>query len=78
MSDIIPTTWWPTVAARFSQLICGMSGHELVLSAEPGRLSLKCMSCPYETPGWAIKASGAAARHNHARPAVLVGQRAHG
>ena len=78
MSDTIPTTWRTTVAARFSQLICGLSGHELVLSAEPGRLSLKCMSCPYETPGWTIKESGAGARPRHQGPAVLVGHRAHG
>jgi hypothetical protein len=77
MSETITITW-ATVASRLSQLICGLSGHELVLSAEPGRLSLKCMSCPYETPGWIIKESRADARPRHQSPAVFVGQRAHG
>jgi hypothetical protein len=76
MSDT--TTAWSTFAARFSQLICGLGGHELVLSAEPGRLSLKCMTCPYETPGWTIKESHADARPRHQAPAVFVGERAHG
>ena len=77
MSDTITTTW-ATFTARFSRLVCGLGGHELVLSAEPGRLSLKCMSCPYETPGWVIKESRADGRPRHQSAVAFVGQRAHG
>ena len=42
--------------SRFlQQCVCGMSGHELLLHIEPGHLSLRCISCPYETPGWVLK-----------------------
>ena len=62
-----------SVGSWLSQLICGLSGHELVLNAEPGRLSLKCMSCPYETPGWAIKEKSFG-RVGRAAAGVLVEQ----
>jgi hypothetical protein len=76
MSDSTPS-YWSTVSSRLSQLICGLSGHQLLLSAEPGRLSLKCMSCPYETPGWTIKERS---RDNRSRrsAAVLVEQHVQG
>ena len=63
------------LASRMSQLICGLSGHQLLLNAEPGRLSLKCMSCPYESPGWSIKARDSRAARRTASHAVLVEQR---
>ena len=69
---------WATVSSKLSQLICGLGGHELLLNAEPGRLSLKCMSCPYETPGWTIKEKAADTRLRHQGPAVLVEQRVQG
>ena len=71
-------TYWANVASRLSQLICGLSGHQLLLNAEPGRLSLKCMSCPYETPGWTIKEKAYDAR-SHRQPApVFLEQRVQG
>jgi hypothetical protein len=74
MSASTPT-YWANVASRLSQLICGLSGHQLLLNAEPGRLSLKCMSCPYETPGWAIKEKAHDVR-SHRQPApVFLEQR---
>lgn len=33
---------------------CGLSGHEMMLRFEPGRLSLQCPSCGRQTPGWSI------------------------
>ena len=69
---------WANVRSRLSQLICGMSGHQLLLNAEPGRLSLKCMSCPYETPGWTIKEKTYDVRLHHQAHAVLVEQRVQG
>ena len=71
-------TNWASISSRLSQLICGLSGHELLLNAEPGRLSLKCMSCPYETPGWTIKEQHRNVRSRLHSPAVLVEQRAQG
>ena len=77
MSTSTPTCW-ANVLSRLSQLICGLSGHQLLLNAEPGRLSLKCMSCPYETPGWAIKEKSHDLRRRRQTTAVLVEQRAQG
>lgn len=68
-------SYWSSLSSRLSQFLCGLSGHQLLLSAEPGRLSLKCMSCPYETPGWAIKERSYDTRVRRAVPAVLVEQR---
>jgi hypothetical protein len=70
-------TYWGNVASRLSQMICGLSGHQLLLNAEPGRLSLKCMSCPYETPGWTIK-ENSYDRSRHQTTTVLVEQRVQG
>ena len=74
MSASTPT-YWANLASRLSQLICGLSGHQLLLSAEPGRLSLKCMSCPYETPGWVIKKNSCEVRSRRQTSTVLVEQR---
>jgi hypothetical protein len=74
MSASTPT-YWANVASRLSQIICGLSGHQLLLNAEPGRLSLKCMSCPYETPGWVIKEKSYDLRSGRQTTAVLVEQR---
>jgi len=77
MSASTPT-YWAHMASRLSQMICGLSGHELLLNAEPGRLSLKCMSCPYETPGWAIKEKAYDPRSRRQTTTVLVEQRVQG
>jgi hypothetical protein len=77
MSASTPS-YWTNVASRLSQMICGLSGHQLLLNAEPGRLSLKCMSCPYETPGWTIKENSYDLRSRRQTTAVLVEQRMQG
>jgi hypothetical protein len=80
MSASTPSTptYWANVASRLSQLICGLSGHQLLLNAEPGRLSLKCMSCPYETPGWTIKEKAYDVRSRRQAATVLLEQRVQG
>jgi hypothetical protein len=80
MSASTPSTptYWANVASRLSQLICGLSGHQLLLNAEPGRLSLKCMSCPYETPGWTIKEKAYDVRSRRQAATVLFEQRVQG
>jgi hypothetical protein len=41
------------------QFTCGLHGHDALLHFETGRLSMRCTSCGYETPGWDLKtASG--------------------
>jgi hypothetical protein len=35
---------------------CGLSGHAMVLRLEPDRISLQCLSCGEQTPGWTIGA----------------------
>lgn len=42
------------VNACTRQALCGLRGHEMVLHFEPARLSLKCVACGAETPGWTI------------------------
>ena len=34
-----------------------LHGHDLVLKYDAERLSLKCQSCAYESPGWEIPLS---------------------
>ena len=40
------------------QLMCGLRGHEEVFCFERNRLSLRCLGCGYETPGWVIETAG--------------------
>ena len=35
---------------------CGLGGHMMVRQFEPGRLSLQCVGCGEQTPGWTIGA----------------------
>lgn len=41
-----------SIGAR--QFMCGLSGHDSLRHFEQGRLSLKCVSCGHETPGWEV------------------------
>ncbi len=38
------------------QFMCGLHGHDALLHFEQERLSLRCVSCGYETPGWDLAA----------------------
>jgi hypothetical protein len=40
------------------QFVCGLQGHDNLLEFGRGRLSLKCVSCGHESPGWDIKTRG--------------------
>ena len=42
-------------AAWFRQASCGLGGHDMVLRFEPGRMSLECVSCGHNTPGWTLQ-----------------------
>ena len=42
--------------AMLSQLVCGANGHDMMLHFEDERMSLRCVSCGHETPGWELNA----------------------
>ena len=33
---------------------CGLHGHDTMLRFEQDRISLRCVSCGHETPGWEL------------------------
>ncbi len=41
---------------RLSQAVCGLAGHTHALQFEPTRMSLHCLNCGHNTPGWTIHA----------------------
>jgi hypothetical protein len=45
------------------QAYCGLHGHDTMLRFEQERMSLRCVSCGHETPGWEL---------NEARPTVTM------
>lgn len=64
---------------RMRQVTCGLHGHDALLHFETGRLSMRCTSCGYETPGWDLKAPPEHADVAEAKARVLrvplVGER---
>ena len=65
-----------------SQLFCGLRGHDTLLQFEDERLSLRCVSCGHETPGWelnevppTVTVRGDARRHAMARPQLISTRR---
>lgn len=42
-------------ASQVRQFICSLHGHDALLHFEQGRMSMRCTSCEYETPGWDLK-----------------------
>ncbi len=56
----------PRVASQLRQLYCGLHGHDALLHFGTGRLSLHCVSCGYESPGWDVQRSGARAESTQA------------
>ena len=53
----------PGVLDRVRQMFCGLHGHDTLLHFEQDRMSLRCVSCGHETPGWEL---------TEARPTVTV------
>ena len=45
------------------QVLCALHGHDTMLHFEQERMSLRCVSCGHETPGWEL---------NETRPTVTV------
>ena len=64
------------------QAFCAMHGHDTMLHFQQERMSLRCVSCGHETPGWAlnqepprIKVRGDARRHALQRPHLVSARR---
>jgi len=64
------------------QFVCGMRGHDTLLHFEDERMSLRCVSCGHETPGWELNEArpkvtvrGDARRHVIARPQLISTRR---
>jgi hypothetical protein len=69
-------------ATKLSQLFCGFRGHDALLHFEGERISLRCVSCGHETPGWdldatppTVTARGDARRHALTRPQLVSSRR---
>jgi len=75
-----------TVFDRFTtwlqQTMCGFGGHDALLHFENERMSLRCVSCGHESPGWELNEApptvtvrGDARRHALARPQLVNARR---
>jgi hypothetical protein len=70
------------VMDRLRQLFCGLHGHDTLLHFDKDRISLRCVSCGHETPGWelnevppTVTARAEARRHAIARPRLISARR---
>jgi len=67
---------------RLRQLFCGLHGHDTMLHFDKDRMSLRCVSCGHETPGWelnevrpTVTVRGDNRRHAIARPQLISARR---
>ena len=61
---------------KMRQLVCGLHGHDNLMEFGRGRLSLKCVSCGHETPGWDIRPGATTSTTSQsAVPAGTAGRR---
>jgi hypothetical protein len=70
------------VLAWLRQMFCGLHGHDTMLHFEQERMSLRCVSCGHETPGWELNEApptvtirGDNRRHALARPQLVSARR---
>ncbi len=70
------------VLDRMRQMVCGLHGHDSLLHFDKDRMSLRCVSCGHETPGWelnevrpTVTVRGDARRHVLARPHLVSERR---
>ena len=70
------------VLTWFRQMYCGLHGHDTLLHFDKDRMSLRCMSCGHETPGWelnevppTVTIRGDKRRHALARPHLISARR---
>ena len=74
--------WLESFSQRLSQMLCGFRGHDTLLHFEDERMSLRCVSCGHETPGWelnevppTVTVRGDARRHAIVRPQLVSERR---
>jgi len=77
-----PSGGFARAMETLSQLFCGLRGHDTLLHFEDERMSLRCVSCGHETPGWelnevppTVTVRGDARRHALARPQLISTRR---
>ena len=46
--------WGERVLDRIREAFCGLYGHDSMLQFQQDRLSMKCVSCGHESPGWSL------------------------
>jgi len=70
------------VIERLRQMFCGLHGHDTLLHFDKDRMSLRCVSCGHETPGWelnevppTVTIRGDARRHALPRPQLIRARR---
>ena len=76
------TTVFDRLATWLRQTLCGFGGHDTLLHFENERMSLRCVSCGHESPGWELNEApptvtvrGDARRHALARPQLVNARR---
>ena len=77
-----PNGGFARVMELLRQTFCGLHGHDTLLHFEHERMSLRCVSCGHETPGWELNEApptvtvrGDARRHALARPQLVSARR---
>jgi len=72
----------PRMIERLRQMFCGLHGHDTMLHFEQDRMSLRCVSCGHETPGWELNETpptvtirGDSRRQAVARPRLVSARR---
>jgi hypothetical protein len=43
------------ITDKIRQFFCGLQGHDALVHFDKTRISLQCVSCGYETPGWDLQ-----------------------
>lgn len=43
---------------RLNQTMCGLTGHDALRHLSGTRVTMRCMSCGHETPGWEVSGRG--------------------
>ena len=57
---------------RVREAFCALHGHDSLLQFEHDRMFLKCVSCGYESPGWALDKPRPVVLRAENRPKALV------
>jgi hypothetical protein len=61
---------------RTRQVVCGLSGHSMLLHFEGDHMSLRCFACGMQTPGWTIDVRQQFRQSTHPRRSMRIVRRA--